>query len=242
MAHACPDKWLTPHRIGGSAAQEYSYVIYNCEKISENLSSNYFFELKKGIHEILYHKEVMMFFVPISIVNFFYGVAITGLPVFSRKYITDGPSGYGGLLFASSLGGIAGTYIVRKIKLEKYDISCLLCMMLTIAGGAWLGMAITIKYCCILAYIFIFFNNGSINMMNIIFVSLLQKNISFDLLGRVSTFTESFAYVMIPLGNFIGGCLLLTHDSILLEEMYGVALIFCALLYLMPSKNMNKKN
>ena len=24
MAHACPDTWLTPHRIGGSAAQEYS--------------------------------------------------------------------------------------------------------------------------------------------------------------------------------------------------------------------------
>ncbi|WP_207649222.1 hypothetical protein, partial [Butyrivibrio fibrisolvens] len=24
VAHACPDTWLTPHRIGGSAAQEYS--------------------------------------------------------------------------------------------------------------------------------------------------------------------------------------------------------------------------
>ena len=24
MAHACPDRWLTPHRTGGSAAPEYS--------------------------------------------------------------------------------------------------------------------------------------------------------------------------------------------------------------------------
>ena len=24
MAHVCPDKWLTPHRTGGSAASEYS--------------------------------------------------------------------------------------------------------------------------------------------------------------------------------------------------------------------------
>ncbi len=24
MAHACPDRWLTPHRTGGSAASEYS--------------------------------------------------------------------------------------------------------------------------------------------------------------------------------------------------------------------------
>lgn len=26
MAHACPDRWLTPHRTGGSAASEYSHV------------------------------------------------------------------------------------------------------------------------------------------------------------------------------------------------------------------------
>ena len=51
MAHACPDKWLTPHRTGGSAAPEYSrnfllqieiqipfiyrtlYIIYNMKAI-----------------------------------------------------------------------------------------------------------------------------------------------------------------------------------------------------------------
>ncbi len=26
MAHACPDRWLTPHRTGGSAASEYSKI------------------------------------------------------------------------------------------------------------------------------------------------------------------------------------------------------------------------
>ena len=29
MAHAVPDRWLTPHRNCGSAAQEYSSVMAN---------------------------------------------------------------------------------------------------------------------------------------------------------------------------------------------------------------------
>lgn len=33
MAHACPDRWLTPHRTGGSAASEYSSgLAQNCIK------------------------------------------------------------------------------------------------------------------------------------------------------------------------------------------------------------------
>ena len=30
VAHITPDKWLPPHRIGGSAAHEYSLMINNC--------------------------------------------------------------------------------------------------------------------------------------------------------------------------------------------------------------------
>lgn len=48
MAHACPDRWLTPHRTGGSAAQEYSYIAefsYK-EKKKEKKSSDAY--IRKG--------------------------------------------------------------------------------------------------------------------------------------------------------------------------------------------------
>ena len=42
MAHACPDKWLTPHRIGGSAAREYSTCLIEVlTKLFEKAEINY---------------------------------------------------------------------------------------------------------------------------------------------------------------------------------------------------------
>ncbi|GAA6493601.1 hypothetical protein K280104A7_31650 [Candidatus Bariatricus faecipullorum] len=66
-------------------------------------------------------------------------------------------------------------------------------------------------------------------MMNVMFLSLIQKEIPGELLGRVSTFTESMVSVMIPLGNLTGGFLLSLGYPLLGQILYGVALILCGL-------------
>jgi hypothetical protein len=69
-------------------------------------------------------------------------------------------------------------------------------------------------------------------MMNVMFLSLIQKQIDLSLLGRVSTFTESLVSVMIPLGNFLSGILLLVVSPLWIELLYGIALILCSVAYL----------
>jgi hypothetical protein len=88
-----------------------------------------------------------------------------------------------------------------------------------------------------MAYPLIFISNCAINMMNVMFLSLIQKQIDLSLLGRVSTFTESMVSIMIPIGNFLGGILLLFISPLFAELLYGIALILCAVAYLvMKSK------
>jgi predicted MFS family arabinose efflux permease len=164
-------------------------------------------------------------------VNFFYGIAIVVLPCAAKTYICDEAYGYGSLLVCSSLGGVVGTFLIGRVKeaMKHYNQITALCLM--IAGISWIGMTLTLDKQVILSYIFIFISNMAICMMNIVFVVLIQKNIEEHLLGRVSTLTESMASNMIPVGNFVGGILLIYFNELYLEAVYGFALIICSLAY-----------
>ena len=193
--------------------------------------SEYWEDLKTGIKEIKEHIEIMRLFIPLIFVNFFYGMAMIVLPIVSKRYISTKAYGYGSLLICSSLGGVAGSFFVSRLsdglkKPSKYTSLCLL-----VAGLSWIGMTVVLPVHYWLSFVFIFISNGAVSMMNIIFVALIQKEIEGSLLGRVSTFTESLVSIMIPIGNFLGGILVTFLSPILVELLYGVALIIGALPY-----------
>ena len=206
------------------------------ENLEEYSIGEYFSDLKEGILEIKKQTGIMRLFVPICLVNLFYGIAIMGLPIVSKMYVSEQAYGYGSLLAFSSAGGVLGAFLVGKLKNAMDAPSRYTSFFLTLAGVAWLGMTISLPYFYYGAYICVLVSNGAINMMNIIFVSLLQKKIEVNVLGRVSTFTESLASVMIPIGNLCGGLIIQIAHPLMAELLYGVALILCAVPYLLISR------
>ncbi len=67
-------------------------------------------------------------------------------------------------------------------------------------------------------------------MMNVMFTSIIQKEIDASLLGRVSTFTESLVSIIIPLGNLMGGVVLVLLNPLLSQILYGIVMILCGML------------
>ena len=196
----------------------------------------YITDLKDGVLAIKDNKSILKLFIPITIVNFFYGIAMVVLPSVAKNYICNEAYGYGSLLVCSSIGGVVGTFIIGLLKevLKHYNRITASCLM--IAGISWILMTYTLDKAIILSYAFIFVSNMAICMMNIVFVVLIQKDIEEQLLERVSTLTESMASVMIPLGNFMGGILLLYFNELYVEGLYGIALILGSLAYFFRSK------
>ncbi|GAA6493602.1 hypothetical protein K280104A7_31660 [Candidatus Bariatricus faecipullorum] len=54
-------------------------------------------ELKTGITEIKKHPDVVLLFLPLTVMNIFYGIAMVGLPVLADRYISSQAYGYGSL-------------------------------------------------------------------------------------------------------------------------------------------------
>lgn len=187
-------------------------------------------ELKTGIQEIKNHTEIIVLFFPLSIMNMFYGIAMVGLPRVAEVYISDMAYGYGSLLMSASLGGILGSYLICRFPKSIYAPKRYSKIFLFIAGAAWLFMSIIIKYYFWFAFLFIFISNCGINMMNVMFTSIIQKEIDASLLGRVSTFTESLVSIIIPLGNLMGGVVLTLFNPLLSQILYGAAMILCGIL------------
>lgn len=187
-------------------------------------------ELKRGFQEVKNHSEIILLLFPLSIINMFYGIAMVGLPKVSEVYISGRAYGYGSMLMSASLGGVLGSYLICRFPKSIYAPKKYTKIFLIIAGIAWLLMVVVIKYCFWFSFLFIFISNCGINMMNVMFISIIQKEIDLSLLGRVSTFTESLVSIIIPLGNLAGGVILLLFNPLLSQILYGVAMILCSIL------------
>lgn len=221
------------------------FYFYISKKIVKNQTDSeedysvkeYITDLKDGILAVKDNRNILKLFIPITIVNFFYGIAIVALPCVAKTYICNEAYGYGSLLVCSSLGGVVGTFLIGRVKeaMKHYNQITALCLM--IAGISWMGMTLTLNKQVIFSYFFIFISNMAICMMNMVFVVLIQKDIEEHLLGRVSTLTESMASIMIPAGNFVGGILLIYFNELYLEAVYGFALIVCSFAYFINNSN-----
>lgn len=206
-----------------------NYQIRNGKPEEKYSVHTYMAELKTGITEIKKHPDVVLLFLPLTVMNIFYGIAMVGLPVIADRYISSQAYGYGSLLMSSSLGGILGAFLMSRFSESIQNPGKYTKIFLLTAGISWLLIPLTIESNFLFSYLLIFISNGAINMMNVMFLSLIQKEIPGELLGRVSTFTESMVSVMVPLGNLTGGFLLSLGYPLLGQILYGVALILCGL-------------
>lgn len=210
-------------------AGQFDNPSYMNEKKERYSISIYLRELREGISEIGKRPDILMMFLPLSIVNIFYGIAMVGLPVISSIYISEKAYGYGGVLLSASAGGILGAVLIAKFARKITNPHIYTFVFLVCAGISWLLIPITVESCYILVFVMIFISNCAINMMNVMFITIIQQEIPSSLLGRVSTFTQSLVSVMIPVGNLGGGFILSQFNPIVSQVLYGVALILCGI-------------
>ena len=218
-------------------AEEKREIPKSRKEENSGLIVPYITDLIDGICEIKKHPDILMLFLPLSVVNVFYGAAMVGLPVVAELYISDKAVGYGSLLLFSSIGGVLGAGLIRKFPHcinapRKYTA-----IFLGISGVTWLLIPISMQYCYLLCFLLIFLSNCTINMMNVMFVALIQCQIEESILGRVTTFTESMASCMIPLGNLLGGWFLTTFNPLTSQSVYGMALLLSSICYFSAKKS-----
>ncbi len=223
----------------------YYYVARHMRGAGEKSSETYSFkeyaaDLRDGIVQIKEHGEILKLFIPIYLVNFFYGIATVALPIIGKMYISSQAYGYGGLLVCASVGGVVGTFIIGNFKNIVHKHAAFTGICLFAAGISWILMACSLKWSMVFPFVFIFISNAFICMMNIVFVVLIQNTIEVDCLGRVSTLTESMASIMVPIGNVAGGIIIVFVSPIYVEILYGAALVLCAVPYLFFPKNRRK--
>lgn len=193
--------------------------------------STYIRDLKEGISELRKKKEILNLFLPLMCVNFFYAIAAIGLPKFSQEYISYNAMGYGGLLVTSSIGGIAGAIFMQIIKIDIKNPEKFISLTFVIAGVSRIFVSFMVIKFPYTVFIFMFITSCAISMMNIMFVSLIQNSVSQEILGRISTLTESIVSLMIPIGSFFGGIILVYYNTLLSQFLFGLALGISSIYY-----------
>ena len=222
------------------AVKLYSLINYDqhfnfeeCEDYEEEGTiSEYLEDLKEGFVELKNQGELLKLIVPLIFVNFFYAIAMVGLPRFSTEFISDEATGYGILLTFSAIGSILGASLSQIKNIEKISMKKMVSFCLMMAGISWLLIPTLAERFIYASYIGIFLNGIFISYMNIIFISLVQSRVSEDTLGRVATINESILSSIIPIGNFVGAWILKELGVITTQYTFAIALILFGLYYI----------
>ena len=164
-----------------------------------------------------------------------------GLPYFGQSYVHDSAIGYGGLLMASSLGGIAGAFLVQHFKLGKKSMELFIAICFVGAGVFRLLVPLTAGLSVLLILLNSAVSSLWLTMMNTDFEALVQVSFSSAVLGRIETINDSILSVMIPLGTMAGGLVVDRLGAISTQYIYGVTLLLAAVYYLGVVRHKAKK-
>lgn len=212
----------------------YKHIIVSFSEVSGSVNMHiklYMIEMKEGFSELTKHIDLLRLLIPLVGINLFFGISNASLPIFTSQYLGSSPISYGGLLMISSLGGIIGSMYVGRLKINDNNRKKFITLMLVFAGISWLVLPLSININPYFGLLGVGVSSFFINMMNILFISLIQVRISSDILGRVATINESLLSFMIPLGNLLGGIFVGKWSSAFPQYLYGFSLIIFGISY-----------
>ncbi|MBH9990203.1 MULTISPECIES: MFS transporter [unclassified Lactobacillus] len=207
----------------------------------EYFTGSYWKDLHVGWQTLKDEKNILELILPLCVVNFFYGIFDVGLPYFGQSYVHDSAIGYGGLLMASSLGGIVGAFLVQHFKLGKKSMELFIAICFVGAGVFRLLVPLTAGLSVLLILLNSAVSSLWLTMMNTDFEALVQVSFSSAVLGRIETINDSILSVMIPLGTMAGGLVVDRLGAISTQYIYGVTLLLAAVYYLGVVRHKAKK-
>jgi MFS family permease len=161
-------------------------------------------EIAEGIRWLGAHTGLRMLAAAICVMNIMMGSTLAILVLYVRVRLGLGAAGYGLLLACSAAGGVIGTVLVNRF-LARFDASLLLRAGLIVECATHVSLALARRpWVAALTLVVFGVHNG---IWNVVTVTLRQKAVPEQLLGRVNSVYDTFAVGGFAVGSLAGGLL-----------------------------------
>ncbi len=166
------------------------------------LTGGFFRQFAEGVRWIRGHRTILTFAVMLSALNFVTFGSIAILVLLSQEVLGLGPAGHGLLLATGAGGSVIGSLTGPRIVAALGGRATIL-LSLAMFVPAFLGLALAASPVMAGAALALMWCFGMV--WNIVTVSLRQRVIPAELLGRVNSIYRFFGWGSIPLGAMAAG-------------------------------------
>lgn len=161
-------------------------------------------EMAEGIRWLFAHPGLRMLAIVICVMNITLGGVLAILVLYVRDRLGQGAAWYGVLLACEAAGGVIGTVIVKRL-LAWFGASLLLRVGLIIECATHVSLALTRQPWVAALTLVIFGVHGGV--WTVVTVTLRQKVVPQQLLGRVNSVYYTFEMGGFAVGSLVGGLL-----------------------------------
>lgn len=169
------------------------------------LTGGFLAQFVEGVRWIRDHRLILNLAIMLCILNFACFGALTVLVLQSQEILGLGAAGHGGLLAVEAAGAVAGSMIGPAIA-RRLGPRLTLLLALGLISGAFLVVAATYSVWVTGLALAVSMFGGMI--WNVVTVSLRQREIPGQLLGRVNAIYRFFGWGAMPLGALAAGLLI----------------------------------
>ncbi len=179
------------------------------------LPNGFWQQMREGMAWIYAHKLILRLAIMLGVLNMMHMVAFTVLVLFSQEILELGPAGYGTLLTAGAAGGVIGGIIAPRIT-SRLGVEASVVIALLVFSAEYLAIYLTSNTYVVATALFV----GMLAAVSwsVVTVSLRQRTIPDELLGRVNSIYRFIGWGTMPVGSLIGGGLVALFEPELGRE------------------------
>ncbi|WP_456390863.1 MFS transporter [Profundibacter sp.] len=166
------------------------------------LPNGFWPQVREGMAWIYAHKLILRLAIMLGVLNMLHMISLTVLVLFSQEILGLGAAGFGILLTAEAAGGVLGGLFAPRI-IARIGTSASLKIALGIFPLQYLVISLTSNAYVVAAALLV--GMLAALLWNVVTVSLRQREIPDELLGRVNSIYRFFGWGTMPIGALIGG-------------------------------------
>jgi len=178
-------------------------------RVAPKLPDGFWPQMREGMAWIYAHKLILRLAIMLGAMNMLHMITLTVLVLFSQEVLGLSAAGYGLLLTAGAAGGVLGGLIAPRI-IARLGIDTSVKIALLIFPLEYLAIYFTSNAYVVAAALFI--GMLAALLWNVVTVSLRQRTIPDELLGRVNSIYRFFGWGAMPVGAMIGGILVAVFE------------------------------
>lgn len=173
------------------------------------MPSGFWLQMKEGIIWIYAHKLILRLAIMLGALNMLHMIALTVLVLFSQEILNLGAAGHGILLTAGAAGGVLGGLLAPRVVARIGPDTSVKIALLTFPLP-YIAIFLTSNPYVVAAALFV--EMLAAILWNVVTVSLRQRTIPDNLLGRVNSIYRFFGWGTMPIGALIGGVLVAVFE------------------------------